>query len=75
MVCYRHIARRYGRDWFSGVANKPGITQTGKGEQKMTYRRTIREKARQYGEAAIALAMMAAASFAGAGAARWVFGP
>ena len=48
----------------------------------MKHNRTIREwlddardKARQYGEAAIALAMMAAASFAGAGAARWVFGP
>jgi hypothetical protein len=48
----------------------------------MRYKRTIREwmldardKARQYGEAAIALAMMAGASFAGAAAARWVFGP
>ena len=41
----------------------------------MTYRRTIRDKARQYGEVAIALAMMAAASFIGAGAAHWVFGP
>ena len=40
----------------------------------MTYRRTIRDKARQYGEVAIALAMMAAASFAGASAALWVFG-
>ena len=41
----------------------------------MTYRRTIRDKARQYGEVAIALAMMAGASFAGASAALWVFGP
>ena len=48
----------------------------------MTYRRTIREwatdaakSARQYGEVAIALAMMAGASFAGAAAAHWVFGP
>jgi hypothetical protein len=48
----------------------------------MRYRRTIREwmldardKARQYGEVAIALAMMAGASFIGAGAAHWVFGP
>ena len=48
----------------------------------MTYRRTIREwlddardKVRPYREAAIALAMMGAASFAGAAAARWVFGP
>lgn len=48
----------------------------------MTYRRTFREwlddardKTRQYGEVAIALAMMAVASFAGAGAAHWVFGP
>ncbi len=48
----------------------------------MRHRRTIREwatdaakAARPYREAAIALAMMAAASFAGAGAAHWVFGP
>ena len=48
----------------------------------MRHRRTIREwlddardKARQYGEVAIALAMMAGASFAGASAAHWVFGP
>lgn len=48
----------------------------------MRYRRTIKEwmldardAARQYGEVAIALAMMAAASFAGASAAHWVFGP
>ena len=48
----------------------------------MTYRRTIREwlqdardKARQYGEVAIALAMFAFASFIGSAAARWVFGP
>ena len=41
----------------------------------MTYHRTIRDKARQYREAAIALAMMAGASFAGASAAHWVFGP
>ncbi len=48
----------------------------------MRCRRTIREwmldardKARQYGEVAIALAMMAGASFIGAGAAFWVFGP
>jgi len=48
----------------------------------MNRNRTFREwatdaakAARQYGEAAIALAMMAAASFAGAGAAHWVFGP
>ncbi|MFN8994700.1 MAG: hypothetical protein ACK5X3_13700 [Pseudomonadota bacterium] len=41
----------------------------------MTHRRTIRDKVRPYCEAAIALAMMAAASFAGAGAAHWVFGP
>ena len=41
----------------------------------MTYRRTIRDKARQYGEVAIALAMMAGASFIGASAALWVFGP
>jgi hypothetical protein len=41
----------------------------------MTYRRTIRDKVRPYGEAAIALAMMAGASFAGAAAAHWVFGP
>ena len=34
-----------------------------------------RDKARQYGEVAIALAMMAGASFAGASAAHWVFGP
>jgi hypothetical protein len=47
----------------------------------MTYRRIIREwatdaakAARQNGEVAIALAMMAGASFIGAGAARWVFG-
>ena len=40
----------------------------------MTYRRTIRDKVRQYGEAAIALAMMVGASFAGAAAAFWVFG-
>ena len=47
----------------------------------MTRRRTFREwlddardKARQYGEVAIALAMMAGASFAGAAAALWVFG-
>lgn len=41
----------------------------------MTYRRTFRDKAHQYAEAAIALAMMAAASFIGSAAARWVFGP
>ncbi|MFN8992985.1 MAG: hypothetical protein ACK5X3_04875 [Pseudomonadota bacterium] len=48
----------------------------------MRHNRTFREwlqdardKARQYGEVAIALAMMAVASFAGAAAARWVFGP
>ena len=48
----------------------------------MRYRRTIREwmldardKARQYGEVAIALAMMAGAAFAGTMAAHWVFGP
>ena len=40
----------------------------------MTCRRTFRDKARQYGEAAIALAMMTGASFAGASAALWVFG-
>ena len=34
-----------------------------------------RDKARQYGEVAIALAMMAGASFIGAAAAHWVFGP
>lgn len=37
--------------------------------------RDARDKARQYGEVAIALAMMAGASFIGAGAAFWVFGP
>lgn len=48
----------------------------------MRHNRTIKEwmldardKARQYGEVAIALAMMAGASFIGAAAARWVFGP
>ena len=48
----------------------------------MTYRRTFREwlqdardKARQYGEVAIALGMMAGAAFAGTTAAHWVFGP
>ena len=48
----------------------------------MTYRRTFREwatdvakAARQYAEAAIALGMIASASFIGAGAAHWVFGP
>lgn len=48
----------------------------------MTYRRTFRQwaddardKARQYGEVAIALLMMAGASFIGAAAAHWVFGP
>lgn len=40
----------------------------------MTYHRTFREW-RKYAEVAIALAMMAAASFAGASAAHWVFGP
>lgn len=81
MGCHRHFSRRYCRDWFGVVANKPRITQ-GRGDEEMTYRRTFREwlddardKARQYGEVAIALAMMAVASFAGAGAAHWVFGP
>jgi hypothetical protein len=48
----------------------------------MRHNRTFREwlqdardKVRPYCEAAIALAMMAGASFAGAGAAHWVFGP
>ena len=48
----------------------------------MTYRRTFREwatdaakAARQYGEVAIALGMMAGAAFAGTMAAHWVFGP
>ena len=81
MVCHRHVSRRYCRDWFGGVANKTGITQTGKGEQEMTYRRTLREwasdaakAARQYGEVAIALGMFTFASFIGSAAARWVFG-
>ena len=34
-----------------------------------------RDKARQYGEVAIALAMMAGAAFAGTTAAHWVFAP
>jgi hypothetical protein len=48
----------------------------------MRHKRTIREwaadaakAARKYADVAIALAMMAGASFAGAAAARWVFGP
>ena len=48
----------------------------------MKHNRTFREwmkdardKARQYGEVAIALAIITAASFAGASAALWVFGP
>ena len=48
----------------------------------MRHKRTIREwvadardKARQYSEMAIALAMFTFASFIGAAAARWVFGP
>ena len=48
----------------------------------MTYRHTIREwatdaakAARPSREAAIALAMMAGAAFAGTTAAHWVFGP
>lgn len=48
----------------------------------MRYKRTFREwatdavkAARQYGEVAIALMMMAGASFIGAAAAHWVFGP
>jgi hypothetical protein len=74
MVCYRRVCRRYDRDWFGVVATAPGITQR-TGDEEMTHRRTIRDKVRPYCEAAIALAMMAAASFAGAGAAHWVFGP
>jgi uncharacterized protein YegJ (DUF2314 family) len=82
MVCHRHVYWCCNRDWFGVVANEPRITQNRKGEWAMTYRRTIREwmldardKARQYGEVAIALAMMAGASFIGAAAAHWVFGP
>ena len=51
----------------------------------MTYRRAIREwaadaakavkGAAHWTEVTLALAMMAVASFAGASAARWVFGP
>lgn len=64
------------------VANEPGITQTGKGEQEMTYRRTFREwasdaakAARKYADVAIALGMIAVAAFAGTMAAHLVFGP
>ena len=48
----------------------------------MRHKRTFREwatdaakAARQYGEVAIALGMIAGASFIGSAAARWVFGP
>jgi hypothetical protein len=81
MGCYRHVSRRYNRDWFGVVATTPRITQ-GRGDEEMTYRRTFREwatdaakAARQYGDVAIALAMMAGAAFAGTMAAHWVFGP
>ena len=72
-VCHPHIAWLYCRDWFGVVANKPGITQTKEGEQEMN-RNTFRDW-RKYAEVAIAMGMIAGASFIGAGAAHWVFGP